>query len=168
MTIYDLRFLIDDLENDMRKMTINELTHDGWRRMKIVGDAVIDVEPYLHLIPLVAREHLVFNHGQDDLLGLFSLEMLFPVYGPYRVMIHSPKKFRNLMFVHNVYAKRVSECIDLARIEFFAGTCFVPAYAFVQSLPKGAEDGMDVHGCVLLAAEWMPANCVATGGCDVG
>jgi hypothetical protein len=152
----------------MQKMTINDLTHDGWRRLKIVGDAVIDVDAYMRHVPLVACEHLVTNYGQDELLGLFSLEMLFPVYGPYQVMIHSLKKFRSLMFIHNVYAKRVSDCIDLARTEFFAGTRAVPAYAFVQKLPKGAEDGMEVHGCILLAAEWMPAHCVATGGCDVG
>lgn len=152
----------------MQIMTINELTHDGWRRLKIVGDAAIDVEQYLRYVPLVAREHLVANNGHDDLLGLFSLEMLYPVYGPYRVMIRGPKKFRNLMFVHHVYARRVSECIDLAKVEFFAGTHFVPSYAYVQKLPNGTENGMDVHGCIFLMAEWMPANCVATGGCDVG
>lgn len=152
----------------MEKMTINELTHDGWRRLKIVGDAVIDVAPYLRLVPLVAQKHLVANHGHDDLLDLYSLEMLFPVYGPYKVMNYGPKKFRSLMFVHTIYARRVSECIDLARIEFFACSRFRPIYAFVQKLPNGAEDMMDVHGCILLTAEWMPANCVATGGCDVG
>ncbi len=151
----------------MRKMTINELTHDGWRRLKIVGDAVIDVEPYMRLVPLAAREHMVTNHGQDDLLGLCSLEMLYPVYGPFDFMIHSHKKFRRLMFVHTIYAKRVSECIDLAKVEFYCGTRFKPGYAFVQKLPRGAEDWMDVHGCVLLEAEWMPSSCVATGGCDV-
>lgn len=162
----ELQILTNDLENDMRKMTVNELTHDGWRRLKIVGDTVIDFNTYMHLVPLVAREHLVNNHGQDELLGLFSLEMLFPVYGPYHIMNHGHKKFRTLMFVHHVYTKRVSECIDLARTEFFAGTRFVPGYAFVRDLPNGAENGMEVHGCVLLAAEWMPANCVATGGCS--
>lgn len=152
----------------MRKMTVNELTHNGLRRLKIVGDAALDAERYLHLIPTVAREHLVTRHGQDDLLGLFSLEMSFPIYGPYDLMIYSAKKFRRLMFVHHVYSARVSECIDLARIEFFAGTRFAPMFAYVQKLPNGAENGMDVHGCILLAAEWMPADCVATGGCDVG
>lgn len=150
----------------MQKMTVNELQHDGWRRLRFVSDAVIDYYPYLRLVPSVAREHLVTNPGQDELLGLFSLEMLYPVYGPFDFMIHSPKKFRRLMFVHTIYAKRVSECIDLAKVEFFCGTRFKPEYAFVQLLPRGAEDGMDVHGCILLAAEWMPASCVATGGCD--
>lgn len=152
----------------MRKMTVNELQRDGWRRLKIVGDAVIDAEPFLGLVPLAARQHLVTTPGHDDLLGLFSLEMLYPVYGPYPVMIHGRKKFRRLMFVHHVYARRVSECIEMARVEFFAGVRFAPMFAFVQSMPRGAEDGMDVHGCILLTAEWMPADCVATGGCDVG
>ena len=151
----------------MQKMTANELTHDGWRRLKIVGDAVIDAERYLRFVPLAARVHMVQTPGCDDLLGLFSLELMYPIYEPYAVMSHGAKTFRRLMFVHHIYARRVSECIELARIDFFAGTRYVPRYAFVRDLPKGAEDGMDVHGCILLAAEWMPANCVATGGCDV-
>lgn len=151
----------------MQKMTVNELAHDGWRRLKIVADAVINVDAYLRHVPLVAREHLVANHGHDELLDLFSLELLYPIYGPYEVMIHSHKKFRRLMFVHHVYARRVSECVDLARIEFFSGTHFVPRYAYAQKLPQGATDGMEVHGCIFLEAEWMPANCIATGGCDV-
>jgi len=152
----------------MQKMTINELTHNGWRRLKIVGDAMIDVERFMRHVPLAARGHLVTNAGRDDLLGLFTLEMLYPVYGPYQVMIPGPKKFRTLMFVHRTYAARVSECVDLARVEYFAGARFAPMYAYVQNLPSGAEDGMVVHGCIFLAAEWMPADCVATGGCDVG
>jgi hypothetical protein len=151
----------------MQKMTVNDLLHDGWRRLKIVGDAAVDATPYLRLVPSVAQEHAVMNEGHDDLLDLFWLEILYPVYGAYEVMVQSARKFRRLMFVHHVYGRRVSECIELARVEFFAGTRFAPVYAFVQKLPRGAEDGMDVRGCILLAAEWMPANCVATGGCDV-
>lgn len=153
----------------MRKMTINELTHDGWRRLKIVSDAEIhDVDAYLRYVPMQAQSHLVASPGRDDLLDLHTLELRYPIYEAFDVMYHGPKKFRRFFFVHGVYAKRVSECIDLARIEFLAGMGFAPIYAYVQMLPGGAENGMDVHGCILFEAEWMPANCVAAGGCDVG
>lgn len=167
-TICDFGFWIDDWRTIMRKMTVNELQHDGWRRLKIVSDVEIhDVDAFLRYVPLAAQKHLVANPERDDLLDLHTLELLYPIYGTYDVLVHSQKKFRRLMFVHHIYARRVSECVDLARTEFFAGTHFAPRYAFVRDLPQGAEDGMDVHGCILLAAEWMPANCVATGGCDV-
>jgi len=78
----------------------------------------------------------------------------------------SPKKFRRFMFVHFAYAARVSSCIELARTEFFARTRFAPRDAYVQVGPQNAEIGMDVHGCILQVAEWMPAQCVAVGGRD--
>lgn len=152
----------------MQKMTVNLLTHEGLRQMKIVGDTQIDPGRYLQYLPLQARDRVVVTPAHDELLGLFSLELMYPVYEPYDFFIYGPKKFRRLMVIHNCYARRVSECIALAAHEFSARTSFSPIYAFVQSLPNGAENGMDVHGCILFAAEWMPANCVATGGCDVG
>jgi hypothetical protein len=70
------------------------------------------------------------------------------------------------MFIHFAYASRVSSCIELARTEFFARTHFAPRDVYVQEMPKGAEMWMDVHGCILQVAEWMPAQCVAVGGRD--
>lgn len=152
----------------MQQMTINELTHEGLRHVKILG-----TEPILlplrildQVIPLEARERAALTPGQDDLLGLFSLDATWHVFEPYDFFIHSPKKFRRLMVVSTVYVERVSACIELARMEFFSRTHFAPRDAYVRDLPKGAENGMVVHGCILQAAEWMPANCVAIGGRD--
>lgn len=149
----------------MQAMTINNLSPDGMRRMKIIGDAEIQTAKYEVLIPAEARPLAVFVPGCDDVLGLFSLEITFPVYGPCDVFYHGPKKFRRLMFVNFAYAARVSDCIELARAEYFARTHYAPGYAFVQSLPEG-KDGELIHDCVLLSAEWMPARCVAIGGRD--
>ncbi len=150
----------------MQAMTVNELTHDGMRRMKIIGDKEINVAQYQPLIPAEARPQAVYVPGYDDLLGLFSLELKFPVYGPCEVRNYGPKGFRRLMFVHFAYAERVSSCIELAWTEFFARTHFVPRDAYVRELPKGAELWMEVHGCILQVAEWMPAQCIAVGGRD--
>jgi hypothetical protein len=150
----------------MEEITINELMHDGMRRVRIIGDAVIDAARYQDLIPLAAREWVMYAPGCDELLDLFSLEITFPVYGPWEVAYLSLKKFRRFMFVHFAYAERVSSCIKLARTEFFARTYFVPRDAYVQVGPPNAEIGMDVYGCILQVAEWMPAQCVAVGGRD--
>jgi|WetSurMetagenome_2_1015567.scaffolds.fasta_scaffold498816_2 hypothetical protein len=151
----------------MNEVTINELTHNGIRRVKIIGDVVIDAARYEHLIPLVARDLVVYTPGCDELLGIFQLEITWPVYGPYEVFYHGPKKFRRFMFVNFAYSERVSNCMEMARDEFFARTHFAPRDVYVKELPTGAEMWMDVHGCILQVAGWMPAQCVAVGGRDV-
>jgi hypothetical protein len=150
----------------MEEIMINELTHDGMRRVKVIGDAPLSVSMYQAAVPCEARDRAKLISGGDGLLGLFSLEVTWPVYGPIMFAICGPKKFRRLMVVNFIYEERVSDCIELARIMFFAGTHFAPKYAFLLDLPNGAEDCMDVHGCILLQAEWMPARCVAVGGRD--
>ena len=111
--------------------------------MKIVGDAALDAAQYQDLIPLAARDWVVCVPGLDDLLGIFSLEITWPVYGPWEVFYYGPKKFRRFMFVH-----------------------FAPRDAYLQELPNKAEIGMNVYGCILQAAEWMPVKCVAVVGRD--
>jgi hypothetical protein len=151
----------------MQKMTINELMPDGMRRMKIVGDTAINPERYVCFVPLEAREHLTLVPARDDLLGLHSLELTYPIFEPFDFMIHSPKRYRRLMVVHYAYGSRVSECIQLAWTEFFARTKFAPMYSFVKNLPADL-DGTMLNDCIVLEAEWMPARCAAVGGCYVG
>lgn len=150
----------------MRKMVVNELAHDGMRRLKVVGDTVLDAERYLAMVPERARELATLTPGRDDAFG-FSLELMYPIFEPYEVMLHSRMQFRRLFFVHYSYGSRVSECITLARSEFLRRTGSAPMFAFVPGLPEDLF-GSVREGCVLIQAEWMPARCVAVGGCDVG
>lgn len=149
------------------EVVLNTLGHDGMRKIKIIGDDAINPERYRYLIPAKAAEKAVFEERPDPLLNIHSLEISFPVYGPHDVFYPSPKGFRRFMFVHFDYARRVSDCIKLARDGFISGTGFPPMYAYVATLPSGADEWMVVHGCELFVAEWMPSNCVAVGGCDV-
>ena len=151
----------------MEKIICNELTHDGMRRVKIIGDAVINETRYQDLLPLEALDRVLYAPGRDDQLGLFSLEMKFPVDGPWEVFYYGPKGFRRFMFVNFQYAECVSSCVEIARNEFFIRTHFTPRDAYVAKLPEDVEIWTDVHGCILQVAEWMPAQCVAVGGLDV-
>ena len=150
----------------MEEIVINELTHEGVRRVKVIGDAAILVSRYQAMVPREAfvRAPVDVASSRDDALGLFSAELTWPVFEPYEIFNYGPRRFRRLMMVNFVYAGRVSDCIYLAVINYFSGTRFMPGYAFVSELPRGAEDGMCVHGVQLFEAEWMPARCVAIGG----
>lgn len=148
----------------IEEVVTNELRHDGMRRVKVIADAVIDSGRFRELIPLEGRERAQLVPGDDEGLGIFSLEILWPVYGPVEFAVLGPLKFRRLMVVNFCYAARVSEAIHLAAAEYFARTHFIARDAFVRDLPQGAEVGMLVHGVILQAAEWMPAHCVAVGG----
>jgi hypothetical protein len=150
----------------MEEVVINELTHGGLRRVRVIADAAISEKQYQAAVPCEARDRAKLMPASDDLLGLFSLEITWPVYGPVEFSICGPKKFRRLMVVNFVYAERVSEVIAMAGNEYFARTHFVGRDAYVKELPTGAEVGMLVHGLVLQVAEWMPAECVAVGGRD--
>jgi hypothetical protein len=147
----------------MIEVVLNVLGDDGLRRVRVISDDEIQHPVrYFAPLPVEGRKLLQVVESVDAALGIHSLEVAYPVYGPFDVAILSPKKFR--MFVNFVYGSRVSECIELGRVEFFCRTRFAPAYAFIRNLPAGAVDGMDVHGLVLIEAEWMPLNCVAVGG----
>lgn len=149
----------------MDKIVANFLGHDGMRNLRIVGDCEISQVKYARLVAPEARTLVVFKPAVDELLDIHSLEMTWPVFGPCDISIHGPKKFRRLMFVNFAYAARVSDCIALARDEYFARTRFAPMYAFAKSIPEDKE-GELIHDCILLSAEWMPARCVAIGGRD--
>lgn len=149
----------------MNKIVANYLGHDGMRTVRIIGDREISQVKYVRMVAPEARTLVVFKPTVDELLDIHSLEMTWPVYGPFDVAIHGPKKFRRFMFINFAYAARVSDCIALARTEYFARTHFAPSYAFAQSIPEDKE-GELIHDCILLSAEWMPARCVAIGGRD--
>lgn len=149
----------------MDKIVANYLGHDGMRTVRIIGDKEISQVKYVRLVAPEARTLVVFKVGVDELLDIHSLEMTWPIYGPFDVAIYGPMKFRRFMFINFAYASRVSDCIALARTEYFARTHFAPKFAFVQNVPED-KDGELVHDCILLCAEWMPARCVAIGGRD--
>lgn len=150
----------------MEDVVINQLTRDGMRLIKVIGDAEISSERYQAAVPFDARSRADVRAERDEMLGLFSLMIQWPVFEPFDFFIFGPKKFRRLMVVHYAFAERVSECIRLARDEFFARTHFTPRDVYLAELPKGAEMWTSVHGCILQVAEWMPARCVAVGGRD--
>lgn len=159
----------------MEEIVINELTHEGMRRVRVMGDSPFTPSPqpspegrggrrWERGIPLIAMDRLQVVNSHDETLGLYMMELTWPVFEPVDILNFGPRRFRRLMMVHYSYAERVSECIRLGVEEFMVRTRWMPGYAFISEIPNGAEDCMHVHGVELLQSEWMPQRCVAIGG----
>ena len=150
----------------MEQVVANILRHDGMRYLKVIGDAEIDPAKYLSACIVVdcVREKVKWSMDQDRDLGIFTFEATWPIFEPFDFANNSPKRFRRFMVVNYCYADRVSDCIKLGVNAFSAGTMFFPKLAYVRDLPNGAEDGMEVHGVILIESEIAPSNCVLIGG----
>lgn len=152
----------------MEEVLVNELGHDGMRKIVAMSDRSMlpGMDRWLGIVPECARDLAVYDETQDAALGIFQLEIKWPVYEVFEVAIDSPKKFRRVIMVHYKHAERVSDCIKLAVDAFERGIFCRPKYAWVREIPPGAEDGMQVHGVLLLKGEIAPANCVLVGGME--
>ena len=124
------------------------------RTVRIIGDKEISRVKYVRMVAPEARSFVAFKPAVDEMLDIHSLEMSWPIYEPFEVSIHGPKKFRRLMFVNFAYAARVSDCIALAQIEYFARTHFAPKFAFVQSVPAEKDGELVEIPAMLKLATW--------------
>jgi hypothetical protein len=150
----------------MDEVVVNELMHDGMRHLKVISERDDDFERYLKVVPRPACDMHQMVIKPDLALGIFTMDLTWPVYEPFDVQVHSPKGFRRLMMVHFSYGKRVTEVISLAAHLFFAGTGIPSKYAFVRETPRDAEDGIMVHGLSLVLSEIVPAKTVGVGGME--
>ena len=148
----------------MEEIVVNGLGHDGMRRLKVIGDSVDRFAYFYGVVPKISWDRIEMDDSYDAALGIYSMELNWPVFEPFDIALESPKKFRRVMMVHYCYAARVSDCIRLAVEAFTMGTRFFPQYAWVREIPKGAEEFMEVHGVILTLGEIAPSNCVLVGG----
>src|SRR5690242_2950912 len=111
----------------MEEVLVNELGHDGMRKLIAMSDRSLlpGIARWLEAVPGPARDLAVYEETQDAALGIFQLEIKWPVFGVFDIEIESPKKFRRVIVVHYKHAERVSDCIKLA-VEAFERGIFCP------------------------------------------
>jgi len=96
--------------------------------------------------------------------GVWHLRMEYPYRGVLDFDCEGWEKFRRLVVWNLDGCGSVREAISQAEELFWMTFKFRPGYAFVRKLARGAENGMDLDGLVLVEAEWMLERCVAVGG----
>lgn len=96
--------------------------------------------------------------------GAYHLRAEWPFFGMLDIWPPQWPKPSRFYVWRLLDGQRVNDAIRTAAEVFEQMTGFAPKFAFTRTLPEMAEWGQEVYGCLLLAAEWMPRNCVAVGG----
>ena len=143
----------------MIQILVNELRPDGMRRVKVVCD-----DPHPLPFPLKGGRELELHEWDDEALGLHYVEATWPCMGVVDVQLEGMPKFRRLVVWKFMPGERVSEVIRCVADWYFVQTHQRPGYAFLRSLPSGAENGQEVEGVMLMQAEWALPGCVMIGG----
>lgn len=134
----------------MMEVIKHELNDDGMKNLVVRAGRDFDA---LGLIPHYCRPFAVVSRNAVD--DVFQYEVSWPVLDVQEIGANK------LLFVHFRYGTRVSDCVRLAVEGFRVGNHRMPSFAYVKVLPKGAVSGIEVHGVMLFAADWMARNCVA-------
>lgn len=149
----------------MEEIIQNNLTEDGLRHLKILSDVKVTDECMMRFIPVAAREHAQVRCYDTAALSLFYGEATWPVRGE-AVDVHCEGwvKFRRVVAWKLMPGERMSEVISLALVCYSSMFSRYPAYAFVRTLPRSVENGIEVDDVMLLQADWVLPGCVMIGG----
>lgn len=129
------------------------VTEDCVRRLHVMSDKPMQMD-----LP----EDATVEQWVD--IGVYHLRAVWPFSGMLDIHSEGWPKPRRLYVQRLLGGQRVSDAVRVAAEAFERATGFAPKYAFVREFPQAAEWGQDVYGCIFLAAEWIPRNCVAVGG----
>ena len=156
----------------MIEVVLNQLSADGMKLVRVISDQRVSEAFLWSLVPGAAREFAVVKPWETAALSLFYGEVKFPVRGVVEVAFSGQqsavsrrrvRKFATWRLMESE-GYRVSEIICFLAEWYFAQTKRRAGYAFVRSLPKGAERFMEVDGLMLLDVEWCLEKCVMVGG----
>lgn len=152
----------------MEKIIVNELSHEGMRRVKVISDARIDLQRWLAAVPLEARELIKAELSEDKALGVHHLSMSWPARD--KAEFGFSQRHRRMLVWKILENQRASQAIREAVVAYmrWRGVGVFPKFVFMKSLPKGAENGMLMDDVIILQAEWALEGCVILGGRNDG
>lgn len=131
------------------------LRNDGYLYLLLEAGGAIRLE---RLVPhyLIRRfpELIHVNEGGRE------VEVVYPFMGSAQFKLG--RTWREFFVTHRLYGETVRDCVRLG-VEAWRFVRKEPAGAFIARLPGGVEDGTEVSGIHLFAAEWMVLDCVAVG-----
>jgi len=129
------------------------VTEDGYRKLHVMSNSPIRMS-----LPKDATVCETEEGGAYHLRAEWAFFGMLDIWPRYWI---KPRRFYVWRLLDG---QRVSEAIQTAAEVFEQAVGWAPKFAFARTLPEKAEWGQDVYGCILIAAEWLPKNCVAVGG----
>lgn len=151
----------------MIEILMDEVTEEGMRHVKVVSDAPLSAPFGFAAFPQLPTSTEIGGSVKcwdDEMLDLHYLEAEYPMRGFVDVHFEGMSKFRRLVLYKFTKRERVSEIVSYVADWFFVQTGHRPQYAFLRELPRGAENGMEVDGVMVMQAEWALSGCVMVGG----
>jgi hypothetical protein len=131
----------------------NAVGEDGMQRFHVMSNEEISL-----VLPPNAKWTMNLEGG------VYHLRGEWPYFGMLDIQAAGWPRMRRILVWSLREGERVSEAIGAAAEMWMNAVGWEPKFAWVRALPQGAEWCQNVYGCILLAAEWMPRNCVAVGG----
>jgi len=109
----------------------------------------------------------------DEKLGVHYLEVVYPYRGPVEIRfpwpvnpvtcpVDEPKMIR--MLAWSINGEKISKCMQEGAAEFASSVGRWPRDAYIKTLPKGAEHGVEVDGVMLLEVDWVLEGYLFIGG----
>lgn len=148
----------------MESIVENGISVEGMRRVRVIGDAVIDPLAWACALPDEAVRLAEIVQGEDRALGLHSLVMTWPVRELVKgvQLADGLKVDRPMVAWKLVEGDRVSVAIRLGAEVFEREVGRRPGFAWMRSVPELAPQYLDE--VELLQADWAYRGCVFIGG----
>jgi hypothetical protein len=150
----------------MIEVIVNQLSADGMKFVKMISDQRMSEAWVRSIVPGAAREFAQVKCYETSALSLFYGEVSYPLRQMVEIKPAEWKRARRFAGWRLMDGEgyRVSEIIEFLGEWYFVQTHQRAQYAFVKSLPKGAERFMELDGLMLLDVEWALDKCVLIGG----
>lgn len=149
----------------MEEIVHNLVRMDGMCELKLMSDAALTEAQVLRYVPVGVRALAQVKCYDTAALSLFYGEAVYPCREVVRCQVSCiPSKFRKLAVWKLLPGEHVSVVIGEMAMWYFASAHRRAKFAFIKRLPKGAENGMEIAGLMLLEAEWALTGCVMVGG----
>lgn len=136
----------------------NIVTDDGFRIVRLMSNMVLDANALNKYDAPDNTKIIVKKEG-----GVHKLWATWPICGPMYINGEGwpmPKKF---VVWHLSLADSVKIALYEANKKYEDIFSERAEYAFVRTLPRGIENGVEVGNLMLFEAEWMMRKCVAVG-----
>lgn len=142
----------------MEEIVVNALSADGMRRVRWLSDRPVDLTWAAMACPRWRRGLAVTTTGLDEAIGVHWAECVWPLCDP----MHDGSRW--YLGWRLLEGQRVSQAIQFAAEVYAQGWGRAARFAWMRSMPKGAEEGLEVCGCTLVAASRVLEQCVFVGG----
>lgn len=100
----------------------------------------------------------------DAVLDLHYCELAQSYRGPVEIFIPGFEKKFIRVLAWAIQKDRVSQCMRAGAASYASMTKRWPKWAFIDKIPKGAEEGVEVDGVCLIQADWALPGFLFIGG----